>query len=239
MSAVSAGLDERHILVVDDDRRIRTLLERFLRDKGYRVSAAADAAEARTLMKALAFDLIVLDVMMPGEDGFALTGAIRAGATGTARDVPVLLLTARGEVEDRIEGLSHGADDYLAKPFEPRELLLRLGAILRRTEAAGPPRGERVALGPMAFEPASGRLTRGAEEIHLTDGERALLAALASRPGAVFSRAALIERMGADARDDRAVDVQVTRLRRKIETDPRRPRYLKTQRGEGYVLVPD
>ncbi|MDX5361217.1 MAG: response regulator [Alphaproteobacteria bacterium] len=239
MSAVGAHLDERHILVVDDDRRIRTLLERFLRDRGYRVSAAADAAEARTLMKALAFDLIVLDVMMPGEDGFSLTGAIRAGATGAARDVPVLLLTARGEVEDRIEGLSHGADDYLAKPFEPRELLLRLGAILRRTEAAGPARGERVALGPMAFEPGSGRLMREDEEIHLTDGERALLAALASRPGAVFSRAALIERMGADARDDRAVDVQVTRLRRKIETDPRRPRYLKTQRGEGYVLVPD
>ena len=228
-----------HILVVDDDARIRELLTRFLRRSGYLVTCARDAAQARRLLSGLDFDLIVLDVMMPGEDGLSLTRDIRKRAA-----VPVLLLTARGEAADRIAGLESGADDYLAKPFEPRELLLRIAAILRRMPAA-PDRGPKsLALGPLRFDSVKGELWQGEDIIHLTQTEGALLTRLAASPGEAVSRAALIEDLGRSPREDgdnseRAIDVQMTRLRRKIEADPREPRYLQTVRGTGYMLVPD
>ncbi len=226
--------DVPHILVVDDDARLRTLLRKYLSDNGYLVSAAADAAEARARMAALAVDLLVLDVMMPGEDGLDLTRALRAGGNA----VPVLLLTAMGEVDDRINGLEAGADDYLSKPFEPRELLLRIASILRR---APKPEAEAplvLGLGAFAWDPARQELRRGDEVVHLTTAERELMAILAEAPGQAVSRDDLAARTG-NAANARAVDVQVTRLRKKLEDDPRMPRYLQTVRGMGYMLRPD
>jgi two-component system phosphate regulon response regulator OmpR len=221
---------DAHLLVIDDDDRIRSLLKKFLSSQGYRVSAAGDAAQARALMASLDFDLLILDVMMPGESGLDLTAAIRAKSR-----LPILLLTARGLPEDRIEGLRRGADDYLPKPFEPEELLLRVDNILRRAEpqvAAGP-----VAFGACRFDPIRGELTRNGEVVRLTSAEAALLSALAARPGKVIPRADLAG--GAFAGQERSVDVQVTRLRRKIEDDPRQPVHLQTVRGAGYKLVAD
>ena len=220
-----------HILVVDDDDRIRTLLKQFLTDNGYRTSVAPDGEKARELMGAVEFDLLILDVMMPGLSGFDLTEKVRA-----ASDVPILLLTARGLPEDRIEGLERGADDYLSKPFEPRELLLRVAALLRR---ARPQTLERQALqfGKCSFAPARGELRRDDELIKLTSGELALLRALAQKPGQPISRTALAEQTSAGM--ERSVDVQVTRLRKKIEDNPRTPIYLQTIRGVGYALMPD
>jgi two-component system phosphate regulon response regulator OmpR len=230
-----------HLLVVDDDERIRLLLARFLRKAGHLVSTARDAAQARRLMAGLAFDLVILDVMMPGEDGLSLCRAIREGS-GT----PVILLTARGETGDRILGLEAGADDYLPKPFEPRELLLRAGAILRRAPAEAPQAPPAAAprllrLGEMAFDMARGALVReGGEAPRLTQTETQLLRRLAADPGATVSRARLIEEGTAPTpAQERAIDVQITRLRRKIEPDPRQPRYLQTVRGAGYRLAPD
>ena len=225
--------DAPHILVVDDDRRLRELLQRFLSDNGFRVSTAADASDARKLLGGMAFDLIVLDVMMPGEDGFALTTSLRAEAReGSA--VPILLLTARGEVEDRIDGLERGADDYMIKPFEPRELLARIATILRR--AALPARkGQSVRFGPWMFDLNRGELTRDGDLVRLTSQEESLLRALAQNAGLTLSREDLIRQSRVET-NARAIDVQVTRLRRKIEADPRAPRYLQTVRGEGYVL---
>jgi len=227
--------DTPHLLVVDDDPRLRELLRRFLEREGFRVTAAGCAAEARQLLRAMQFDLIVLDVMLPGESGLELTEAIRRD-----RDVPVVLLTARGAPEDRIAGFERGADDYLAKPFEPRELALRIRTILRRLAAppAQPQAAGPVQLGDATFDPARGVLTRNGEPVRLTSGEAALLGALAARAGETLSREDLAAALGLHEQGERAIDVQVTRLRRKIEPDPREPAFLQTVRGRGYVLRP-
>lgn len=222
-----------HILVVDDDRRLRGLLRKYLSETGYRVTTAADAADARARMSSLAFDLIVLDVMMPGESGLDLTRSVRK-----ASDVPILLLTAMGEPDDRIRGFETGADDYLPKPFEPRELLLRIQSILRRVPPPRPEEPAEIRLGECRFDLAGERLHRGAKAVHLTSAEASLLKALARRAGSAVSREELSRRCRI-AGNVRAVDVQVTRLRRKIEPDPKVPRYLQTVRGRGYVLRPD
>jgi two-component system phosphate regulon response regulator OmpR len=225
----------RHLLIVDDDDRIRELLKEFLTRAGFRVTAAPNAARARKLMGDLTFDLAVFDVMMPGEDGLSLTRWVRErGAT------PVLMLTAKGEADDRINGLTVGADDYLAKPFEPQELLLRIEAILRRTQGKGGERG-RVTLGAFTFHLERCELFEGDQLVRLTEGEAKLLKRLAqSRDMAIdrFDLAAEISEAAVDA-SARAIDVQVTRLRRKIEADPKNPRYLQTVRGVGYMLAPD
>jgi two-component system, OmpR family, phosphate regulon response regulator OmpR len=223
---------EPHLLVIDDDARLRDLLRRYLVDQGFRVTTAGDAGEARAKLAALAFDLVVLDVMMPGEDGFSLTRSLRAESR-----IPILLLTAMAEAEDRINGLERGADDYLAKPFEPRELVLRIRNILQRLPQPGLA-GHELRLGACRLDVARGELYRGGDAVHLTAAETALLMALARRAGEALSREALAE----DAQfsgNVRTVDVQVTRLRRKIERDPKFPRYLQTVRGTGYVLKPD
>lgn len=226
------SVDGAHVLVVDDDDRLRRLLARYLSENGFAVTTAADAAEARTMLGSVAFDLIVLDLMMPGESGLNLAADLRTG-----NGVPILMLTAMGEPEDRIVGLEHGADDYLVKPFEPRELLLRMNNVLRRSpQPQGTPAV--VKLGDLEFDVDRAQLRRGAEVMRLTSVEAALLQALARQAGVTFSREELIGLTGA-AGGDRAVDVQVTRLRRKIEADPREPVYLQTVRGRGYVLKPD
>lgn len=226
------GDDPAHILVVDDDTRLRALLQRYLVEQGFRVTVAASAAEARERLRALTFDLLVLDIMMPGEDGLDLTQSLRAD-TG----MPILLLTAMTETEDRIEGLSRGADDYLAKPFEPRELVLRINAILRRMpQQAGA--SAAVAFGGYTFDIERGELRRGDRPVRLTEAEIALLTALARQPGVALTREALCGETGIDG-GRRTIDVQMTRLRRKIEDDPKFPRYLRTVRGTGYVLTPD
>jgi two-component system, OmpR family, phosphate regulon response regulator OmpR len=224
-----------HLLVVDDDRRLRELLRDFLGRNGYRVNVAADAAEARRQVAGFAFDLMILDVMMPGETGLELARSVRDDS-----NLPILLLTARGEAADRIAGLEAGADDYLPKPFEPRELLLRIGAILRRAPpSGGAPLGgaaRQLRLGDCRFDAERGELWRGADPVRLTTGEAQLLTALARKAGQTVSRQELA---GGEEGGARAVDVQVTRLRRKIEPDPKQPRYLQTVWGEGYVLRPD
>lgn len=220
-----------HILVVDDDDRIRSLLKRYLTENGLRVSTAKDAADARELMGGVDFDLLILDVMMPGMSGFDLTEKIRA-----ASNVPILLLTARGLPEDRIEGLERGADDYLSKPFEPRELLLRIGALLRRSRPIARDR-KILTFGETTFEPGRGELRRGGDLIKLTAGELALLRVLAAKPGEAISRLALAEQTSTPM--ERSIDVQITRIRKKIEYDPRTPIYLQTARGVGYMLIPD
>jgi two-component system phosphate regulon response regulator OmpR len=219
-----------HILVVDDDERLRALLQRYLTQQGYMVSVAGSATEARTRLASVRPDLCVLDVMLPDQDGIQLTRELRR------RDqLPILLLTARGEPEDRIAGLEVGADDYLVKPFEPRELLLRIATILRRVQ---PVRDDGIVrFGPFSFARTTTELRRDGDIVHLTSGELSLLAILAERPGQAVSRAELGER-GRISGSDRAVDVQMARLRRKIEDDPRQPRYLLTMRSEGYVLRP-
>jgi two-component system phosphate regulon response regulator OmpR len=232
----------RHLLVVDDDERIRGLLQKFLQRQGFAVTTARDAGQARALMAGLVFDLIVLDVMLPGEDGVALTRSLRAAGNRA----PVLLLTARGETTHRIEGLEAGADDYLAKPFEPRELVLRIGAVLRRSDALPPapapaPGAARLRIGAFSFDPGAGTLAGDAGAPRLTAAEAALLRALAARPGETLARADLVAalaREGGEAPSARAVDVQITRLRRKLGDDPRAPRLLHTVRGEGYRLDP-
>ncbi|MBR9824752.1 MAG: response regulator transcription factor [Alphaproteobacteria bacterium] len=219
-----------HILVVDDDDRIRTLLKRFLQERGFRVSTAPHAKKALATLEALEFDLLILDVMMPGMDGFEMTEAVRHSS-----ETPILLLTARGEAEDRIKGLSLGADDYLAKPFEPEELILRVNAILRRTRPVTAAI-KQVMFGDWQFDLDREQLRQDDELVRLTGGEAALLAALAASAGQTVSRLVLSERTGSG---ERAVDVQVTRLRRKIERDPKEPVHLQTVRGEGYRLVAD
>jgi two-component system phosphate regulon response regulator OmpR len=221
--------DAPHILLVDDDRRIRDLLSRFLAGEGYRVTTAMSAADARAKLNGLHFDLLILDVMMPGETGFDLARFIRQSST-----VPIVMLTARHEAEARIEGLQIGADDYVAKPFEPRELALRIGNILKRT--ARPPMEalEQVAFGPYVYHLSRGELRQGEEIVHLTDREREMLRILAETPGETVPRGALT---GNGTVNERAVDVQINRLRRKIEHDPASPLYLQAVRGIGYRLV--
>jgi two-component system, OmpR family, phosphate regulon response regulator OmpR len=238
------GSDRPHLLIVDDDDRIRDLLKKYLLRQGFLVTAARDAGQARRLLAGLAFDLVVLDVMMPGEDGLALTRALRSAGTGAAQ-LPVILLTARSEARDRITGLEAGADDYLAKPFEPRELVLRINAILRRSPRPDPPASVPAVLklGRLRYDPVSGELHDGTGPLRLTQTEAALMRLLAAQPGQVVSRERLVEWLGRDRgtggeiAQERAVDVQITRLRRKLEPEPRRPRFLQTVRGEGYMLT--
>ncbi|MBN7786838.1 response regulator [Ponticoccus gilvus] len=229
---------DAHLLIVDDDERIRGLLQKFLIRHGFLVSAARDAAHARRLLAGLDFDLVVLDVMMPGEDGISLTRAIRETST-----MPILLLTARSETEDRIAGLEAGADDYLSKPFEPKELLLRINAILRRVPEApvvevAP---KLLTLGPIRYDIERGEMWQGEELVRLTATESQLMRIFSARPGEALSRSKLVEELGRDKgqAQERAVDVQITRLRRKLESDPKQPRYLQTVRGAGYMLAPD
>jgi len=222
--------DAPHLLVVDDDRAIRDLLSRFLHREGYRVTTADTAADARAKLEGLSFDLLILDVMMPGETGFDLAKSIRASS-----GVPILMLTARAEKESRIAGLELGADDYVAKPFEPRELSLRIANILKRASPPPPPPAESVRFGPFWFHIARGELRRGEDAIHLTDRERDMLRMLAGAPGETVTRLALAGNGASPG--ERAVDVQVNRLRRKIEVDPANPLFVQTVRGIGYRLV--
>ena len=231
MAALAPADGASHVLVVDDDSRIRQLLTKYLGGHGYRVTATADAAEARHKISTIEFDILVVDVMMPGESGLTFTSRLREQS-----DVPVLLLTARGDAEDRIEGLSRGADDYMTKPFEPRELVLRIDAILRRT--GGKPIGPKeIKLGTAVFDMERLELSRDGAPQRLTEAEAQLLKTLALHAHAPVERMSL----SPDTADitGRAVDVQVTRLRRKLEVDPKNPRYLQTVRGVGYMLAPD
>ena len=229
---------DAHLLIVDDDERIRGLLQKFLVRHGFLVSAARDAAHARRLLQGLEFDMIVLDVMMPGEDGVSLTRHIREKAL-----TPILLLTAKSETEDRISGLEAGADDYLTKPFEPKELLLRINAILRRMPepAADAAKPKFITLGPIRYDIDRGEMWRGEEVVRLTATETQLMRIFAKTPGEALTRSHLVEDLGRDKgqAQERAVDVQITRLRRKIEVNPKEPRYLQTVRGAGYMLSPD
>jgi two-component system, OmpR family, phosphate regulon response regulator OmpR len=222
--------DAPHLLVVDDDRRIRDLLSRFLFAEGYRVTTADSAADARAKLESLSFDLLILDVMMPGETGFQLAKSLRATSV-----VPILMLTAKAETESRITGLEIGADDYVPKPFEPRELSLRIANILKRTIPAPTPTLESARFGDFVFHLGRGELRRGEEVVHLTDRERDMLRVLSATPGETVPRMALAGNGG--GANERAVDVQVNRLRRKIEHDPASPLYIQTVRGIGYRLV--
>lgn len=226
-----------HILVVDDDDRLRELLRLFLSEHGFVVSTAAGAGEARGKLRSLAYDLMVLDIMMPGESGLDLARWLRGQAETLLQKLPILLLTARAETSERIEGLETGADDYLTKPFEPRELLLRINAVLRRVPSP-PATLPTLRLGKWTYDPARDELRSDEEALRLTDMEAGLMRVLAAEPGAVISRETLGER-SKGAVNDRTIDVQVTRLRRKIEGDAKNPRYLITVRGEGYMLMPD
>ena len=227
--------DETHVLVVDDDARLRALLSRYLIEQGFRVTTASHAADARDKLRVVHPDLLVLDVMMPDETGLALTHSLRAANA----EIPILLLTARGAPEDRIAGFEAGADDYLHKPFEPYELVLRLRAMLRRrTPTPSEPTPTSIRLGPLEFDLARAELVGPAGVVHLTGAEAALLQALATRPGEILSRESIVDTLQMDETGERAIDVQVTRLRRKIEADPREPRFLHTVRGRGYVLKP-
>ena len=230
----SNGLPDNapHALIVDDDKRIRDLLARYLLNNGFRVTPAADAAAARAAMRGLSFDIIVLDVMMPGEDGMSLARSLKAES-----EIPICMLTAQSDTDARIKGLEAGVDDYLPKPFEPRELLLRLRNILRRGQPASGGTSEEIRMGEMVFHCERGELRRGEETLKLTERERDLLKLFAQRPGAPIARHEL-------ANDDstgseRAIDVQINRLRRKIEADPSNPVYLQTVRGKGYILYTD
>ncbi len=221
-----------HLLVVEDDQRLRDRLRKYLGDNGFLVTTAGDAGEARARLAAFSFDLIVMDVMMPGETGLELTVALRRTMA-----TPILVLTAMTDPEHRIAGLESGADDYLPKPFEPRELVLRINNILRRVAPPPPPAGP-IRLGALVYHPERDELRHGDERIHLTSAEASLLRVLAAHAGTVLTRDELTEKSRISG-NARTVDVQVTRLRRKIEPDPRLPRFLHTVRGEGYVLRPD
>ena len=225
--------DAAHVLVVDDDRRIRELLSRFLRQQGYRVTTAGDAQEARAKMRGIDFDILVLDVMMPGENGFEFTAWLRSET-----DVPILMLTARTDTADRVRGLEAGVDDYLAKPFEPKELSLRIASILRRAQSrqAPPPVFETVRFGPFVFHCERGELFRGEQPVRLTERERFMLQLLARTPGEPVTRE-MLAGAGSLTSNERTIDVQINRLRRKIEVDPTEPRFLQTARGAGYRLV--
>ena len=233
-----ADVLDAHILIVDDDERIRVLLQKFLSRNGYWASAARDAAHARRLLEGLEFDLIVLDVMMPGEDGMTLTRSLRESIS-----TPILLLTAKSESSERIMGLEAGADDYLSKPFEPKELLLRINAILRRVPKDAPTEEppKTLQMGDVRYDVTRGELWRGNDLVRLTATEGALMRIFSAQPHEPVSRGKLVADLGRDdgKAQERAVDVQITRLRRKIEAEPKAPRYLQTVRGSGYMLAPD
>lgn len=229
---------DAHLLIVDDDERIRVLLQKFLMKNGFLVTAARDAAHARRILSGLDFDMMILDVMMPGEDGISLCKSIRE-----TNATPIMLLTAKGETDNRIEGLEAGADDYLPKPFEPKELLLRINAVLRRMPET--PAEDTVPkilhLGDIRYDMERGEMWQGEDLVRLTATEMQLMKLFSAKPGEPISRAQLVEDLGRDRgqAQERAVDVQITRLRRKIETNPKQPRYLQTVRGAGYMLAPD
>ncbi|MEQ3673085.1 response regulator [Pseudophaeobacter sp.] len=229
---------DSHLLIVDDDERIRGLLKKFLVRAGFLVSAARDGAHARRILAGLDFDLIIMDVMMPGEDGISLTKSLRETMT-----TPILLLTAKGETEDRITGFEAGADDYLPKPFEPKELLLRVNAILRRVPdtSAQDSAPKVLHLGDIRYDIERGEMWQGNDLVRLTGTESQLMKIFSACPGDPVSRAKLVEDLGRDRgqAQERAVDVQITRLRRKIEPNPKQPQYLQTVRGAGYMLAPD
>ncbi|WP_278922048.1 MULTISPECIES: response regulator [Pseudophaeobacter] len=229
---------ESHLLIVDDDERIRGLLKKFLMRAGFLVSAARDAAHARRVLAGLDFDLIIMDVMMPGEDGISLTRSLRETMT-----TPILLLTAKGETDDRITGFEAGADDYLPKPFEPKELLLRVNAILRRVpDTSAQDNAPKVLhLGEIRYDVERGEMWQGNDLVRLTGTESQLMKIFSTCPGEPVSRTKLVEDLGRDRgqAQERAVDVQITRLRRKIEPNPKQPQYLQTVRGAGYMLAPD
>ncbi len=234
MTAVPPEDDAAHVLVVDDDRRLRALLSTYLTKNGHRVTMAATSAEARAFLDGLAFDIIVLDVMMPGESGFDFAADLRRRS-----QVPILMLTARGDPQDRVRGLEIGVDDYLSKPFEPRELLLRIGSVLRRTRAAPMSRPETaiVRFGPFTFSLERGELRAAEEIVRITEREREILRLLCANAGSSVSREALSGSGG--AAQERTIDVLINRLRRKIEQDPANPAYLQTARGAGYRLIAD
>lgn len=229
---------DAHLLIVDDDERIRGLLQKFLMRNGFWVTAARDAQHARRILSGLEFDMIVLDVMMPGEDGISFTRSLRETIM-----TPILLLTAKSETDDRIAGLEAGADDYLGKPFEPKELLLRINAILRRVPAVSSADSapKFLTLGPIRYDVERGEMWQGSDLVRLTATESQLMRIFSACPGEAVSRVKLVEDLGRDRgqAQERAVDVQITRLRRKIEQDPKQPRYLQTVRGSGYMLAPD
>jgi two-component system phosphate regulon response regulator OmpR len=227
-----------HVLVIDDDARLRRLLARFLTENGFMASTAADASEARRHLAALQFDLLVVDVMMPGENGLALTKAIRGNTSGAHSAIPILMLTAMGETRDRIVGLEQGVDDYMSKPFEPRELLLRINSILRRAPKVETTAGHELRFGDCRYDLARQSLSRNGEPVHLTAGEAELLHVLARSAGTPVDRSQLAV-AAEEGANPRTIDVQITRLRRKIEPDPRQPRYLQTVRGTGYLLRTD
>ena len=227
---------DRHLLVVDDDARLRELLRRYLTDQGFRVTTAVSAAEARQKLAGFAFDLLIVDVMMPGEDGYAFTKSLRQVSS-----IPILMLTAMAEASNRVTGLERGADDYVVKPFEPRELVLRIRNILQRAARepeAAPATAAELRFGAYRLDLKRGELFRDAEPVRLTAAELALLLALARQAGEPLSRGDLALEPGLSG-NLRRVDVQMTRLRRKLESDPKFPRYLQTVRGTGYVLKPD
>ena len=230
--------DDAHLLIVDDDERIRGLLQKFLMRSGFLVTTARDAAHARRILSGLEFDLIVMDVMMPGEDGISLCRDLRQKIT-----TPILLLTAKGGTDDRITGLEAGADDYLPKPFEPKELLLRINAILRRVPAAEPAvvMPKVLHLGPVRYDIERGEMWQGDQLVRLTATESQLMRIFSGCPGEAVTRTRLVEELSRSGgqTQERAVDVQITRLRRKIEADPKQPRYLQTVRGAGYMLAPE
>lgn len=230
-AALSGGIDDDapHILVIDDDTRIRNLLKQFLTENGFRISVAGNAEEARRQLQGLDFDLLVVDIMMPGESGIDLTKSLRADKT-----VPILMLTALSETDSRIEGLQAGADDYLAKPFDPRELILRINNILRRGGPSTALKVEQVVFGPYTFQLSRRELKRGGEVIRLTEREKDMLTIFASRPGETVPRHELVA--GDSDVGERTIDVQINRLRRKIERDPANPLWLQTVRGIGYRL---
>ncbi|MCC0031156.1 MAG: response regulator transcription factor [Brucellaceae bacterium] len=221
--------DAAHLLVVDDDTRIRTLLSEYLTSNGYRITVAANAAEARRILEGMDFDLLIVDVMMPGESGLSLTAALRQ-----IKDVPILMLTALSETENRIQGLEAGADDYLSKPFDPRELLLRINSILRRGAKPESALPEQIIFGPYTFNLTRRELRKGADPIKLTDREQVIMGMFAERPGETVARHELVGR-DLDV-GERTIDVQINRLRRKIESDPANPLWLQTVRGIGYRL---
>ncbi len=229
---------DSHLLIVDDDKRIRVLLAKYLSKNGFLTSMARDAAHARRLLAGLEFDLLIIDVMMPGEDGLSLTRDLRTSLT-----TPILLLTARAETSERIAGLEAGADDYLPKPFEPQELLLRINAILRRVpaELARPAPPRTLQMGAVRYDITRGELWQGDTLIRLTATESILMRVFAGTPNQPVSRQTLVEALGQGktGTQERAIDVQVTRLRRKIEENPKQPRYLQTVRGAGYMLAPE
>ena len=229
---------DAHLLIVDDDERIRGLLQKFLMRNGFLVSTAREASHAERVLSGLDFDLIVLDVMMPGEDGISFCKRLRED-----REVPILLLTAKNDTADRIAGLEAGADDYLAKPFEPKELLLRINSILRRVPPSEPAdvAPKVLSLGSYRYDVEKGTMWNGDTPVRLTATESQLMRIFSAQPGEPLSRSRLVEDLGRDGgqAQERAVDVQITRLRRKIEADPKQPRYLQTVRGAGYMLAPD